>query len=234
MSKIYKIYSRKRLNLGFKKNNVKRKRLSFLLCIIIIAFAVCNTIWRSITPIFEAMAKDEAKGIATVITNEETTKIMNKYNYDTFFTTEKDDNGNIKMISANVLKINQITSDIAVNIQRSFKKENETKLEIPMGSLTGIRIISGLGPRIVAKLLFVGNVETNVRSDFLSQGVNQTIHRVYLDVSSTVEILTPFSSIKESINNQILILENVIVGQIPSSYYNFNGITGNQAMNIVE
>lgn len=243
MQKIYKIYSRRRLNLGFinhgsfkggKQHNIRIKKVSSVLIVFIIAFTVCNTVWRAITPVFEALAKDDAKSIATLVTNEETTKIMNKYNYDTFFTTEKDDNGNVKMISANVLKINQVTSDIAVSIQNSLKKNKETKIEIPMGSLTGSRIFSGVGPKISAKLAFVGNVETDVRSEFLSQGVNQTIHRVYLDVSSTVEILTPFSIIKETIDNQVLILENVIVGQIPSSYYNINGITSNQALDIVE
>ena len=244
MQKIYKIYSRRRLNLGFINHGsfnkgkhydkTRVKKITSALIVLIIAFALCSTIWKAITPVFEALAKDEARVIATLVTNEETTNIMNKYNYDTFFTTEKDDDGNIKMISANVLKINQITSDIAVSIQKSLKKNNETKLEIPIGSLTGIRIISGIGPKISARLAFIGNVETNVRSEFLSQGVNQTIHRVYLDVSSTVEILTPFSTIKETIDNQVLILENVIVGQIPSSYYNFNGITSSQALDIVE
>ena len=248
MAKIYKIYSRKRLNLGlsnfrgnhnkgytYKFNTKKIKRIIWVFAVLAIAFLVCFSIWRAITPIFETLSKDEAKNIATTVTNEETTKIMNKYNYDTFFTMEKDANGNIQMISANVLRVNQITSDIALNIQNALKNNSENKIEISLGSLTGIRMLSGSGPKIPVKLMFVGNVETNLKSEFTSQGVNQTLHRVFLEVNSTVNILTPYSTIEEKIENQVLILENVIVGNIPSSYYNFNGIeNSNQALELVE
>ena len=243
---IYLIYSRKRLNLNFRNfgnrknnrhnfNSKKLKKMMPIIIIFFIAIIVCYTIWKSFIPIFEILCKDEAKMIATIITNEETTNVMNKYNYETFFNIEKAENGDIQMISANVLRINQITSDIALNIQKSLRNEDKRSISIATGSLTGIRILAGFGPRIPVKLSTAGNVETDLKSEFTSQGVNQTIHRVYLEVSSTVNILTPFSTIQENIQNQILFLENVILGQIPSSYYNFDGInSSNQALELVE
>ena len=39
-----------------------------------------------------------------------------------------------------------------------------------------------------------------------------------------VAILTPFNTIEEKISNQVVLAENVIVGNIPSTYYNFNGM----------
>ena len=36
--------------------------------------------------------------------------------------------------------------------------------------------------------------------------------------------MTPFKDIEKEITNQGLLLENVIVGRIPETYYNFNGI----------
>ena len=97
---IYKIYSRRRLRLGFLNSNDNpkfnrfkkkiKKILPFLICIII-GFVVCYMIWNSINPIFEALCRDEARVIATRITNEETSKVMEKYSYDTFFTIERDE-----------------------------------------------------------------------------------------------------------------------------------------------
>lgn len=235
-----RIYSRARMDLlgssnrgyrkrfgGFygiqKKYNKNNKKIMIFLSIILIAFITFFAMWNFINPIFESLCEDKAKSIATIITNEETTKIMNKYQYDSFFKVEKDENNRVRMITANILKINQITSDISINIQKSLEENEQKTIDIPVGSITGIRYLSGIGPRIPLKIACSGNVETELKSEFVAQGVNQTIHRVYLSVKTSVNIITSFNIMEKTIENQVLILENVIVGEIPSTYYNFEG-----------
>jgi sporulation protein YunB len=170
-----------------------------------------------------------------MITNEETTKIIEKYNYDTFFTIQKDEKGSIQIINANVLRINQVTSDIAVAIQKALDNNEKNKIYIYSGAITGIRFLSGTGPRIPLKIASVGNIDTDLRSEFISQGVNQTLHRVYLNVKTNVSILSSFKTIESSIENQVLIAEHVIIGEIPSNYYNFNGMENEkEALRLVE
>lgn len=239
---ISKIYSRKRLNLSFlnntpkaKKSRRKLKATVPIIWVIMIAIITCYTIWNSINPIFETLCEDKAKSVATIITNEETTKVMDKYNYKTFFTIQKDEQGNVQMINANVLQINKVTSDIALNIQNSLEKKQGDTIYISSGALTGVRFLAGIGPRIKMCISLSGNVETNVRSEFIAQGVNQTIHRVYLDIKTNMNILTSYSTTEKSIENQILILENVIIGKIPSTYYNFEGAnTEEEALRLIE
>lgn len=79
-----------------------------------------------------------------------------------------------------------------------------------------------------------GNVETDLVSQFSHEGINQTLHRIYLNVSCTVTILTPFDSIDENITNQVLLAEAVIIGDIPSTYYNLNGMNSDNLIDIVE
>ena len=99
----------------------------------------------------------------------------------------------------------------------------------------GSKIFSGLGPNIPIKLYTSGTVETKLRSEFESTGINQTIHRLYLDVQCQISILTPFNNIEETIKNQIVLAENVIVGEIPQTYYNLEGFEDNStAMEIME
>lgn len=239
---ISKIYSRKRLNLSFlnntpkaKKSRRKLKATVPIIWVIMIAIITCYTIWNSINPIFETLCEDKAKSVATIITNEETTKVMDKYNYETFFTIQKDEQGNVQMINANVLQINKVTSDIALNIQNSLEKKQGDTIYISSGALTGVRFLAGIGPRIKMHISLSGNVETNVRSEFIAQGVNQTIHRVYLDIKTNMNILTSYNTTEKSIENQILILENVIIGKIPSTYYNFEGAnTEEEALRLIE
>ena len=73
-----------------------------------------------------------------------------------------------------------------------------------------------------------------MKSEFIEKGVNQTLHRLYLEIQCEISILTPFNTINEKINNQFIIAENIIVGNIPSSYYNLNGIAQDNAMDIIE
>ena len=238
----YKIYSRPRLNLAFLKNTPKShksrrkiKNTMPVVSIFLVAIITCFSIWNFVNPIFETLCKDKAKSVATMITNEETTKIIEKYNYDTFFTIQKDEKGSIQIINANVLRINQVTSDIAVAIQKALDNNEKNKIYIHSGAITGIRFLSGAGPRIPLKIASVGNIDTDLRSEFISQGVNQTLHRVYLNIKTNVSILSSFNTIESSIENQVLIAEHVIIGEIPSNYYNFNGMeNGKEALRLVE
>ncbi len=237
----YKIYSRPRLNILFLKNSTKShrsririKRTMPVFVIFVIASLTCFSIWNFVDPIFEKSCEDKAKSVSTIITNEETTNIMKKYNYDTFFTIEKDNNGKIQMINANVLKINEVTSDIAINIQKRLDESQKNRVDISFGAITGISFLSGFGPRINLKISSSGSVDTDLRSEFVSQGVNQTMHRVYLDIKTNLNILTSFKTIKKTIENQVLIAENVIVGNIPTTYYNFEGNNEEEALRLIE
>lgn len=49
-----------------------------------------------------------------------------------------------------------------------------------------------------------------------------------------VSVVTPYDSISERITNQVLIAENIIVGKIPNTYYNLEGIDTNNAIDIIE
>ena len=84
--------------------------------------------------------------------------------------------------------------------------------------------MSGRGPGVKIRISSIGSVETDLKSEFLSQGINQTLHRVFLDVKCKVAILTPFEDIEKEITNQVLLIENVIVGNIPDTYYNLEGL----------
>lgn len=103
------------------------------------------------------------------------------------------------------------------------------------GSFTGFKLLAGRGPGIKITISTIGDVETDLRSEFTAQGINQTLHRVYLQVKCNVNILTPFENTSREITNQVLLMENIIVGNIPSTYYNLEGINGNSdALEVIQ
>ena len=97
-----------------------------------------------------------------------------------------------------------------------------------------MKLLAGHGPTIHIKISSIGNVKTDLKSEFSAKGINQTLHRVYLQVDCEVSILTPFNNITKRITNQVLIAENVIVGHIPETYYNLEGIQQDDAMEVME
>ena len=79
-----------------------------------------------------------------------------------------------------------------------------------------------------------GSVETDLKSEFEEAGINQTLHRIYLEVKCNVTILTPYNTMTETIVNQVLLMEGVIIGNIPDTYYNLQGLNSEQMMEVIE
>lgn len=228
-----KIYSRRRFIIKprFKskmpnsnKWNLKKKRkILKILTIIVLAIIIYRALISYINPVFEALCDEKVKAEATIITNQQSTIFMNKYQYNDLYTIEKDGEGNITLIKANVVPINNMISDLTENIQHEFNKIEEDKIHIPIGSLAGNYFFAGSGPEIPIKVLIEGTLDTEVKSEFIAQGINQTIHRTYVEFICDMKILTPIKNYSKSITNQVMVAEHVILGQIPDTYYNLDG-----------
>lgn len=215
MSNIEKIYSRGgRTNLPLFSNKIK------IIVIFMIAILTVVFMLRAINPIIDNLCMDKAKNLATKISNEQATNVMNKYKYEDFVNVERDSNGNIVMIQTNAKNVNEVISDIPNKIVEELEKQAESYISIHLGSVFGNKLLANLGPELKIKIENIGNVTTKLESEFSSQGINQTLHRIYLNLECEVTILTPYDSINEKIDNQVLIAESVIIGNIPSSYYN--------------
>ena len=224
-----KIYTRHRIRLPKIIDSKNKRKILKILIILVIAIVVARAILLSVMPIVEERCKTAAKSVATKISNEQATIVMSNYTYDDLINIIKDENGNIKMIGTNIISVNEIISDIPIKIQEEIEKSENSNFNIKLGS----KLFSGMGPDINIKIQLDGTVETDLKSEFISQGINQTLHRIYLDVVCKVSILTPFEVISEEIKNQVLLVEGIIAGEIPQSYYNLEGLESRDAIEIV-
>lgn len=216
-----KIFTRRRLTIP-KISNTKRpklaKKIIKISIVLIIAILVAKWVIGAISPIIEERCKALANSLATKICNEQATKVMAEYEYDDFCEITKDENDNIQMININVITINKIISDIPVCIVEELNKDENNTIDFKLGSITGSTFLSGIGPNISIKVMTDGEIETELRSEFTEAGINQTNHRIYLDIKCSVSILTPYNIIKDEIYNQVLLAEGVIIGNIPETY----------------
>lgn len=217
-----------------RKNNKKMKKLSSIVIVILLVICLGTAIVKAIEPVFNRICSNRAKGIATMICSQQTTQCIQGYRYSDFCDIHKNEKDNIVMIQSNMVNINKIISDIAERIQIEIDKQQSEKIYIRAGNFTGITLLAGRGPKIPIRIATIGNVVTDVKSEFVAQGVNQTLHRLYLEVKCEISILTPFNTINDTITNQFILTENIIVGEIPSTYYNLNGIESSNLLDTLQ
>ena len=132
--------------------------------------------------------------------------------------------GNITYIEARIIPINEIIAKITNNIQTKLDLNSTIKVNINFGSISGISALSGISPNFKIAMERAGNIETKIDSKFEAVGINQTRHRIYLDLKCSVGILTPFKTINKEIKSKVLLAETVIVGNVPSTYYNYDNL----------
>ncbi len=139
------IYSRPRLRLPkfvYYRNkrridNQKNTRRTKLILIVFIAFATFKIVIDAVEPVFTTLCENKAISLATIISNKKATEVMKEHNYDELFTIEKNEDGMVSLLKANVVPINQITSDIAVSIQEEINNQGRDDVGIALRNIYG-------------------------------------------------------------------------------------------------
>ena len=131
-----KIYTRAKIKIPNGINRKKKKTIVIFI-ILLIAFSTIKITLDAISPIFDTLCENEAKSIATKISNEQATKVMEEHTYDELFSIEKDNKGNITMIKSNVIPINQIISDVAIKIQNEINNQGRENIQIALRKFYG-------------------------------------------------------------------------------------------------
>ncbi|MFR8233709.1 MAG: hypothetical protein ACLVA2_04830 [Clostridia bacterium] len=126
-----KIYSRAKIKIPNGINRKKKKTIVIFI-ILLIAFSTIKITLDAISPIFDTLCENEAKSIATKISNEQATEVMKEHTYDELFSIEKDNNGNIAMIKSNVIPMNEIISDVAIKIQNEINNQGRENIQIAL------------------------------------------------------------------------------------------------------
>ena len=217
-----KLYSRWRIKLP-KLRELKSVKAILLIMFFSIMISV-GMFLKSAYPVFKASCETAAASKGNKIINDEVLKVMQNYTYNDLITIDKDINGKISLIEANSVAINKITSEINSNIQKEFDKIPRITVFINMGNVSGISALKNVEPKFEIELESAGNIKSNIRTEFKSVGINQTHHKIYLDIDARVGILTPFSAFWKDINTDVLISEAIIVGDVPDTYYNLEGM----------
>lgn len=143
--------------------------------------------------------------------------------YEDVITVTQNGDGEVTSIQSNMVLINFLKVQVTQQIMEEIGKTENQKLKIPLGTLSGVQYASGRGPIVEVKALPYGNVQTRVYNQFISAGINQTLHRIMLEASVQMMVVLPGHTVRTETLTEYCIAETVIVGKIPESYTDING-----------
>lgn len=205
-----------------KEMKPKVIRVVSALLIFIGIFIFCTVYFRkNVVPTVMGSSIAQVRAIATNAVNIAATSVLNGgITYDDLFSVTHNSNGDVSMIQANSPRINAIAREIANLAQANLDSLGVQEISIAVGTFTGLALLTGFGPDVTINIVPIGTANCDFVSYFQSAGINQTLHKIYLDVYADVNIITPIDEPTVQVKAEILVCENLIVGKIPDVYLN--------------
>lgn len=221
-----------------KKQKLKKpwhKKRGFFTFFIVLVSIISVVIWyivKVINPIIVSIGEAKVKSLATKAINTAVTEVLCEgYSYDDIIEIKSDEEGNITFIQAHSLVINKLSRDLVATSQSKLDIIGEQGIGIPMGTLMGVPLFMGKGPELRIKLFPIGAISCSFSSEFTQAGINQTNHKIYVNVISSVSVVLPVSSRNVKNTSQFLICESIIVGKVPEVYLNSDNL--DEMMNLI-
>ncbi len=206
----------------------KTFRVVVTILLLVSAFVFCAVYFRqNIVPTVIDSSVAQIRATTTNAVNVAATSVLSSgLTYDQLFEVCKDKDGKITMIKANSPTINQIARQIANLAQANLDSLGTQEIQISAGTFTGLILLTGFGPDVTIKITPIGTANCDFVSFFQSAGINQTLHKIYIDVYADVIIVTPIDEPTIQVKAEVLVCENLIVGEIPNTYLGLNDFGG--------
>ena len=205
-----------------KLGDFKRIVITFIL-IFIVSIFIGSFIYvdNNLRPTITVLAETKAMELANRSINKAVGDIVkDKINYSDLIYTKLDSQGKISMIQSNTVLMNQVASDVALEIQNELKQVKTTTSYIPIGTALNSPILARYGPQLKVSIEPIGTVSVDFKTSFESAGINQTRHTIYLEAKTQVKVVIPLTTSTKEVKVKIPICETIIVGEVPESYVN--------------
>ena len=198
-----------------------RRALIFLV-ICVAAFLVIRGKYRDVV---RELAQTQVKNTTSDLTNDAIAKQIEKGNiaYDRLVFFEKDLEGRITALKTNMSEVNRLKTDILNIINDEILALDASSIGIPLGSLFLPELLSGKGPCIPVHILSIRNSDATFVSHFEQAGINQTLHKLTMQVSVDVSVLALAETASFTMESEVVVAETVIVGAVPQTYLQTGG-----------
>ena len=192
---------------------------------LLIALILLLTLRSKYRYVISDLAQTSVMNTTSDLTNDAISKQIAAGNiaYDRIVFFEKDLDGRITALKTNMSEVNRLKTDILGIINDEILALDNSDIGIPLGSLFLPELFSGKGPAIPVRILSIRNSDANFTSSFTQAGINQTLHRLNMEVSIDVAVLVLGDTSSFTMTSEVVVAETVIVGDVPETYLNTGG-----------
>ncbi|MDO4544918.1 MAG: sporulation protein YunB [Bacillota bacterium] len=198
---------------------IRRFLIGAILLMLFLSAGCMALIKLVVEPNMEDVARIRAQVLVSRTVNRALAEqFRNEADRQDLFSVKSGEDGIMDMVQADSIEINILMSELSINLQESFQNMGREPLEVPLGSLMGSKILSQTGPDVTLSIVPLSVSSMDFRTEFETQGINQTKYKIYIILECRVRVLAPFSSRNFTTSNTVLIAEAVILGEVPNSY----------------
>ena len=184
--------------------------LAILLAYMLIDGAVKPTIFD--------LSEAKLKYLAIQAMNNAIVETIAGVTYDDLITILKDSDNRVTMMQVNALKMTELASKAALKAQDTIMNLGNQGIYIPLGTIVGGQMLSGKGPLIRIDIIPMGSVMAKYNSALEPAGINQTNSKIYMVLTANIQIVVGNTGKLVEVSQQAMIAENIIVGNVPSSF----------------
>ncbi|WP_031516075.1 sporulation protein YunB [Desulfofalx alkaliphila] len=209
----------------FKKRRHISSTAFFLFLMFVSILFIYLIVDRNLRPTILGIAEAQAKLIVSEAVSVAVQQKVaeEKVRYQDLVTVHKDANGKIVMMQANTVTINQISTDLTIEVVKALRQIELNELKISLGQALGSHFLANYGPRINVSVLPVGSVKVLVSDSFSAEGINQTRHQIKLDLNTDVKIVIPLYEKDITVHTVVPLTESIIVGDVPETWVSIPG-----------
>lgn len=210
------------------RHRSKRKKQNCIrLLAILVLVGVFVLIDMGIRPMVSAAAASQTQIAVNRLIQRAVLEVLEEdgLRYQSFVALQQNQNGETTALTTDAVLINRLQAQLLEKILQTLQQYREVKLELPLGSLSGSQFLAGRGPTVMLRLRPVGLVKTKIINQFDEAGINQTRHRIQLQVTVDMLSLLPGYRISSQAQSNVILAETIIVGLVPDAYTEVYGGT---------
>ena len=201
----------------------KRRFFRRLLLFVLVLLAVFLLIDRNFKPVVFSLAEARSVAMASqVLYGALAEAIEDGITYGDLMTVRMDERGQVALLTANTMQMNRLADRAGKEALRRLNNMSSERVTVPLGAALGMTLFAGSGPGIPVSIVPIGSIATDFATEFEACGINQTRHKVYLQVRASIRIVIPTGAKTTQVTANMLVAESIIMGAVPEGFVGYD------------
>ena len=175
---------------------------------------------RAFAPQLREMAAMQAKFLAVTTINRAVDEELRQHpvTYAQLSEVSRLRDGKISAVQVDPAAANDVSSRLTLAANAAISEALPRRVGIPLGTVSGIQMLTGRGPTVWFLIQPVSYVESSFLSTLESAGFNQSMHSLILRMTVTVETFCVGYHTTQQVISDVILAQTVIVGDVPDFY----------------